>query len=254
MEVLRPEWPIPPGVRAAFTLRQGGVSQAPFATLNLGLHTGDAPEAVRENRRRVREALRLPGEPTWLDQIHGPEVVALGSGTVAERPGTPARADAAVTREPRRICAIQVADCIPVLLAARDGSAVGAAHAGWRGLVAGVLEATVRALPVDPPEIVAWLGPAIGAAHFEVGEEVREAFLRAGAPLQVHPAASAFVPNARGRWQCDLVALARLRLEGLGVRAIYGGNWCTYADPERFFSYRRDGRCGRMAALIWIEN
>jgi polyphenol oxidase len=254
MEALKPEWPVPPGVRAAFTLRQGGVSQAPFATLNLGLHTGDAPEAVRENRRRVREALRLPGEPAWLNQVHGTDVVALGSGAVAERSDSPARADAAVTREPRRICAIQVADCIPVLLAARDGSAVGAAHAGWRGLVAGVLEAAVRAVRVDPSEIVAWLGPGIGAAHFEVGEEVREAFLRGAARTQAHPAASAFAPNARGRWQCDLVALARLRLASLGIGAIYGGNWCTYADPERFFSYRRDGRCGRMAALIWIEN
>jgi polyphenol oxidase len=246
-EWLTPEWPAPGGVRAAFTLRQGGVSSAPFATLNLGLHTGDQPEAVEENRRRVREVLRLPAEPAWLDQVHGAEVVALGAIEAAARPVGPPRADAAVTREVRRVCAIQVADCIPVLLAARNGCAVGAAHAGWRGLAAGVLEAAVRTLALQPSRIVAWLGPGIGAHHFEVGEEVREAFPHAGV-------GSAFVRNSRGRWQCDLAALARARLQALGVHAVYGGNWCTYADAARFFSYRRDGRCGRMAALIWIEN
>jgi polyphenol oxidase len=270
MEILTPEWPAPSGVRAAFTLREGGVSEPPFATLNLGLHTGDAPHAVKENRRRVGEALRLPGEPAWLDQVHGADVIALGPGRTMVQPSAPPRADAAVTREPRRVLAIQVADCLPILLAARDCSAVGAVHAGWRGLAAGVLEAAVRALGVGPSAILAWLGPGIGAAHFEVGEEVREAFLHHGdggriaggspgplparARAQPHPAASAFVRNARGRWQCDLAALARLRLEGLGVRGVYGGNWCTFADPARFFSYRREGRCGRMAALIWIEN
>jgi YfiH family protein len=157
-----------------------------------------------------------------------------------------APADAVVTRTAGRVCAVQVADCLPVLLASRDGVAVGAAHAGWRGLAAGVLEAAVRALGADPGEVLAWLGPAIGPAHFEVGAEVREAFLKGGPA-----AAAAFTPNARGRWQCDLPALARQRLAALGVRQIHGGAWCTYADPAQFFSYRRDGRCGRMVALIW---
>ncbi len=252
-EIITPEWPAPPGVRAAFTLRAGGVSEPPFDTLNLGLHTGDAPEAVMENRRRVRQALQLPAEPRWLDQVHGAQVVRLGA---REEEAQPPCADASITLEPGRLCAIQVADCIPVLLAARDGSAVGAAHAGWRGLAAGVLEATVRALRalrVEPSEMIAWLGPGIGRSHFEVGDEVRAAFVGAAAPALADPgASSAFTRNARGRWQCDLAALARRRLEALKIREIHGGNRCTYADATRFFSYRRDGRCGRMAALIWI--
>jgi polyphenol oxidase len=247
LEIVTPEWPAPRGVRAAFTLRAGGVSKPPFDTLNLGLHTGDAPEAVMENRRRVCEALRLPAEPTWLNQVHGADVVRLGAGESC--------ADAAVTREPGRVCVIQVADCIPVLLAACDGSAVGAAHAGWRGLACGVLEAAVRelrALAVKPSGMMAWLGPGIGPAHFEVGDDVRAAFL--GAARADPGASSAFVRNTRERWQCDLAALARRRLEALGIREVYGGGWCTYTDATRFFSYRRDGRCGRMAALIWIES
>ncbi len=269
LPVIAPDWPAPPGVRAALTLRQGGVSAPPFDALNVGRHTGDAPEAVDENRRRIRQALQLPSEPRWLAQVHGADVVSLdrdepgGPAADAARPGSvpraaesgaepcvaePPRADAAITRVPGRVCAIQVADCMPVLFAARDGTAVGAAHAGWRGLAAGVLETTVRALAAEPARLLAWLGPAIGPDHFEVGEEVRTAFLRSD-----EGASSAFVRNARGRWQCDLYALARRRLAALGVGGVYGGGWCTYADPVRFFSYRRDGRCGRMAALVWLE-
>lgn len=243
IEVIEPPWPMPPRVHAAFTLRTGGVSAAPFDSLNLGAHVGDAPEAVKENRRRLRQRLRLPAEPAWLQQIHAAGVADLDRD--AQQSAAPGVADAAVTRREDRVCAIQVADCIPVLLAARDGSAVAAAHAGWRGLAAGVLEATV--LAVGGVDICAWLGPGIGAGHFEVGEEVRAAFVD-GDPQ----AASAFTPNSRGRWRCDLAALARTRLLKLGVREISGGDCCTYADAERFFSYRRDGRCGRMAALIWL--
>jgi hypothetical protein len=200
--------------------------------------------AVRESRELLREWLRLPAEPVWLQQVHGVEVSDLDRRDVLDPP----TADAAVTREPGRVCVIQVADCMPVLFAARDGSAVGAAHAGWRGLAGGVLEATVRKLGVAPSEVLAWLGPAISQEHFEVGDDVRNAF------VSYDPsAASAFVPNARGRWQCDLYALARLRLAALGVRHVSGGGWCTFADPARFFSYRRDGQCGRMAALVWIS-
>lgn len=278
LPVLRPEWPAPPQVRAAVTLRAGGVSRAPFDTLNIATHTGDALEAVAENRRRVRSALALPAEPAWLAQEHGAEVVDLdryvrelrsGMNSAQERDakvgrldgdrdggplpaggvaGEPFRADGAVTRSPGRICVIQVADCMPVLFAARDGTAVGAAHAGWRGLAAGVLEATVRALGADPANLLAWLGPAIGQSHFEVGEDVRTALASRDPRVD-----SAFVRNARGRWQCDLYAVARARLRGLGVGEVYGGGWDTFADAARFFSYRRDGRCGRMAALVWIE-
>lgn len=252
IEVIRPDWPAPSWVRAAFTLRHGGVSRPPFDTLNLGLHTGDDPAAVAENRRRLRQTLQLPAEPAWLAQAHGTTVVRLDGPEVAPGPDPP-RADAVIARTPSRVCAIQVADCIPVLFAARDGTAIGAAHAGWRGLAAGVLEATIGALGAEPyctppAGLIAWMGPAIGPDRFEVGDEVRAAFL-AGDP----GAGLAFTRNVRERWQCDLHALARRRLGAAGVRDVYGGGSCTYADPGRFYSYRRDGPCGRMAALLWIE-
>jgi YfiH family protein len=254
VQILTPEWPAPPQVRAAFTLRSGGVSAAPFDSLNLGAHVGDEAAAVAENRRRVRARLSLPEEPAWLEQVHGAEVVDLDAAAPVVGPtrhapaaGIPA-ADAAVSRRAGRVCVVQVADCLPVLLAARDGSAVAAAHAGWRGLAAGVLEATVKRLAADPRDLLAWLGPGIGAAHFEVGAEVRQAFLAPDAG-----AADAFAANKRGRWQCDLAGLARRRLATLGIGAVFGGRSCTYSDASRFFSYRRDGRCGRMAALIWRE-
>jgi polyphenol oxidase len=242
-DLILPDWPAPAGVRAAFTLRTGGVSRPPFDSFNIGAHVGDEPPAVEENRRRLRDRLELPAEPAWLTQVHGWRVADLD----AEGPsGSLAPADGAVARAPGRVCAIQVADCMPVLFAGADGSAVGAAHAGWRGLAGGVLEAVVGAMRAPREGLLAWLGPAIGQAHFEVGEEVRAAFLAADPG-----AAAAFTANPRGRWQCDLYGLARRRLAALGVEQIYGGAWCTHAGPERFFSYRRDGRCGRMAALIW---
>jgi YfiH family protein len=230
-------------VRAAFTLRSGGASAAPFDSLNLGAHVGDSPAAVAENRRRVCQVLNLPAEPAWLEQVHGTRVADLD---VCGEPETPA--DAVLTRKPGRVCAVQVADCMPVLFAARDASAVAVAHAGWRGLAAGVLEATVARLGVAAGGLIAWLGPAISGRHFEVGGEVRAAFLGADGG-----ASAAFTQNARGRWQCDLAALARRRLAALGVTEVSGGAWCTYAEPARFFSFRRDGRCGRMAALIWLD-
>jgi polyphenol oxidase len=257
-KIIEPDWPAPARVRSAFTLRTGGVSGAPYDSLNVGAHVGDVSTAVEENRRRVRERLRLPGEPVWLQQVHGVEVADLDvaearrgdAGAEAPLPLALgfARADAAVTRAPGRVCVIQVADCMPVLFAARDGSAVGAAHAGWRGLAGGVLEETVRHLGVPAAQLVAWLGPTIGQQHFEVGDEVRAAFVS-----HDPDAVSAFESNARGRWQCDLYSLARRRLVALGIRDVLGGGWCTYADAARFFSYRRDGQCGRMAALIWTE-
>jgi YfiH family protein len=260
-----PDWPAPAGVRAAFTLRTGGVSAAPYDSLNMGAAIGDSAEAVAENRRLVSEGLRLPSEPGWLEQVHGTHVVTL---TVGGDAGTPAReraglagtaglraagavpkGDASVTWGPGRVCAIRVADCMPVLFAALDGSAVGAAHAGWRGLAGGVLEATVERLGVPASQLIAWMGPAIGQANFEVGDDVRTVFMAAD-----RDADSAFAPNARERWQCDLYALARRRLEAMGVAGVYGGGWCTFADSERFFSFRRNAQTGRMAALIWIES
>lgn len=238
--LLVPEWSAPATVRAACTLRTGGVSAAPFASLNLGLHVGDEPAAVGENRARVSAALSLPGEPCWLAQAHGTRVANLDAETA------PAPADAAITRASGRVLAIQVADCMPVLFASDDGAVLAAAHAGWRGLAAGVLEATVAAMQCDPRRISAWLGPAIGARHFEVGAEVRAAFV-----AQDARAAEGFIRNARGRWNCDLLLLARARLAALGVGAVSAANLCTYDEPSRCFSYRRDGRTGRMAALIW---
>lgn len=245
--LLETEWVAPAGVRAAFSLRSGGASAPPWDTLNLGVHVGDDPAAVVENRRRLANALRLPAEPLWLDQVHGHAVFDLDRMGRPE-PGVRPQADAAVTRGVAAVLAIQVADCLPVLFASDDGRVLGAAHAGWRGLAAGVLEATVKAMQVPPERLCAWLGPCIGPAHFEVGDEVRAAF------LAVQPDAElAFVPNPRGRWQCDLPRLARARLGRLGLGELAGGQWCTAADPVRFFSHRRDQRTGRMAALIWRE-
>jgi YfiH family protein len=238
--ILHAGWEAPPGVQALCTLRTGGVSAPPWDSLNLGAHVGDDPGSVTENRRRVAAALGLPREPAWLDQEHGVRVADL------DQSSEPGPADAAITREPGRVLAILVADCMPVLLAGEDGAVLAAAHAGWRGLSAGVLEATVAAMRTEARGIRAWLGPAIGAAHFEVGAEVREAFTAHAAE-----AAAAFAPNPRGRWQCDLAWLARARLAALGVQRVWNAAVCTYADRQRCFSYRRDGRTGRMAALIW---
>jgi len=239
------DWPLPAGVRAAFTTRQGGASQGEWSSLNLGAHVHDAPEAVEENRRRVRALLRMKAEPAWLSQVHGVAVCDLDSIKARELPAT---ADAAITSGRDHACVVMVADCLPVLFASRDGQKTGAAHAGWRGLAAGVLEHTVLALGVPGAQLTAWLGPAISREHFEVGDEVRQGFV-----AQDAGAAAAFTANARGKWQADLVALARRRLNALGIDDVHGGTWCTFADPARFFSHRRDGKGGRMAALIWRE-
>ena len=265
---LEPEWPAPPGVRALSTFRSGGVSTARYASLNLGDHVGDSLQAVGENRRRLKAAAGLAAEPAWLTQVHGTNVVdldaartrpvgqadhdAAAAGTVfpaelgASEPLGPA--DAAFTRRRGRVCAILTADCLPIMLAADSGDLIAAAHAGWRGLAGGVIEATVEALQVAPERLVAWLGPAIGPEHFEVGAEVREALVKGDLGAE-----AAFVPNARGRFMADLNALARRRLAALGVSRIYGGGHCTYADGERYFSHRRDGVTGRQATLIWLE-
>jgi YfiH family protein len=239
---LTPEWPVDPRVRVISTLRGGGVSSGPYASLNLAAHTGDDPARVAENRRRLRQAAGLPAEPLWMEQVHGCGVVACGPSQ-----GTP-RADAAHTATPGCVCAVMTADCLPVVLADREGNRVGIAHAGWRGLAGGVVEATVAALGVDPARLAAWLGPAIGPAAFEVGAEVRDAFMKCGPG-----AAAAFAANPRGRFQADLYGLARWLLARAGVADVYGGEWCTHSDDERFFSFRRDGATGRMATLAWLD-
>ncbi len=241
-EWLKPDWPAPPTVHAASSLRTGGVSEPPFDSLNLGTHVGDSAEAVRTNRQRLRAALQLPSEPCWLEQVHGTSVVEADSWS------TPPKADASIARAAGQVCAVMTADCLPILFCSRSGDRVAAAHAGWRGLAGGVLESTVSSLGLPGSELMAWLGPAIGPAAFEVGDEVRIAFLAQDARAE-----QAFRPGYRAdHWLADIYQLARLTLARLGVQAVYGGGWCTYADSARFFSYRRDGRCGRMASLIWM--
>lgn len=239
---LQPDWPAPPGVRAASTLRMGGISQPPFDDFNLALHVGDDPQAVQSNRQRLRDLLHLPAEPCWLEQVHGSSVVEAGTWT------TPPQADACVARRAAQVCVVMTADCFPVLFTSLDGDRVAAAHAGWRGLAGGVLDSTVSALGLPGSQLMAWLGPAIGPRAFEVGDEVRIAFTARDAAAE-----RAFVSQRPGKWLADLYALARLELARLGVQAVYGGGECTYFDEARFFSYRRDGRTGRMASLIWME-
>jgi YfiH family protein len=235
-----PDWPAPAGVQSLQTTRQGGVSLPPWDSFNLGDHVGDSPLSVAQNRARL--ASRLPAEPCWLEQAHGARVMNLDGG----HDGHPA--DAVVSRIPGRVCAILTADCLPVLFCDRDGSVVAAAHAGWRGLLAGVLENTLTAMQKSPEQIFAWLGPAISGAAFEVGGEVRAAFLE-----KDRGATTCFRVVTPDKYLADLYALARRRLQGCGVRAIFGGEWCTHADPVRFFSYRRDGQTGRMASLVWLD-
>lgn len=234
------DWPAAGPVIAGTTLRSGGVSEGAYTSLNLGAHVGDDERRVAENRRRLIEQLALPGEPRWLRQVHGTEVVR------DPLPGSRPQADAAVTSQPGSVCAVLTADCLPVLLCDVDGREVAAAHAGWRGLLAGVLEKTVSAM--DSDRLLAWLGPGISQAAFEVGAEVRAAFVE-------HDPASGryFRENDRGRWQADLYGLARQRLAAVGVHDVHGGGRCTYSEADAFFSFRRDGQCGRMASFIVIS-
>ncbi len=242
MQFVIPDWPAPSSVRAASSMRTGGISRAPFDSLNLAAHVSDDPAHVIENRRRFHAELQLPAEPFWLQQVHGSAVLPVASEK------SPRAADASYTDRSGAVCAVLTADCLPVLFAATDGSKVAAAHAGWRGLAGGVLEATVAALQVPAHRLMAWLGPAIGPRRFEVGDEVRSAF------ASIDPAAvTAFVASPRGRWQADLYRLARQHLNRLGVEAIYGGDRCTFEERAAFFSYRRDGECGRMATVIWRD-
>ncbi|MCJ0975390.1 peptidoglycan editing factor PgeF [Pseudomonas sp. PS1] len=236
---LVPAWPAPHRVRACVTTRDGGVSQAPFEAFNLGDHVGDDPQAVAANRQRLQDTLGRA--PAWLKQVHSTVVVRAEAGACPE-------ADASWADELGVACAVLTADCLPVLFCDREGSQVAAAHAGWRGLAGGILEETVTAMAVEPGRLMAWLGPAIGPGAFEVGGEVRDAFVAS------HPAAlQAFTPSHNdGRYMADLYCLARIRLAACGVAAVYGGGFCTYREP-RFYSYRRAPSTGRFASLIWLE-
>ena len=235
-----PDWPAPERVRALITTRSGGASRGIYADFNLGERVGDDARAVTKNREALRGL--LPSEPVWLRQVHGTRVVEAVPGSLGEE------ADAAVARAPGRVCAVLTADCLPVLLADEGGTVVGIAHAGWRGLAAGVIENVVRAMGVAPESLIAYLGPAIGAAAYEVGTDVFDAFVLANSD-----AAGAFLPHGSGKFLADLNLLARQRLTRLGVGSIHGGNLCTYRDTGRFYSYRRDGVTGRMASLLWME-
>lgn len=239
------DWPTLPGVRALTTLRSGGgVSPPPFDRFNLGLRCGDEPAAALHNRALLMQWLALPSPPHWLHQVHGTEVLRFdGPPDCADEPV----ADAAVTSTPGVVLAILTADCLPMLLAARDGSEIGAAHAGWRGLAAGTVEATVAAMRTPADALMAWLGPAAGPASYEIGDEVRRAFVERDPQADV-----AFVPTRPGHWRVDLYALARQRLAACGVHDVHGGHHCTVSEPRRFFSHRRDGRSGRMATLAWL--
>ena len=239
-----PDWPAPPSVRTVATTRNmPGASKPPFDAFNLGSRCGDEPAAVEANRAALVDALALPARPRWLRQVHGIDVFDADGEASSDEP----EADAAVTHRAGIVLAVLTADCLPVVFRADDGDAIGVAHAGWRGLAAGVLEATVAALRAPPQQLVAWIGPAIGAASYEVGEEVRAAFVDADAG-----AAAAFASTRPGHWLCDLPALARRRLAHTGVARVHGGGFDTFADA-RFYSFRRDRETGRFATLAWIE-
>ncbi|MCD9047451.1 peptidoglycan editing factor PgeF [Luteimonas sp. MHLX1A] len=269
---LAADWPAPSGVTAFTTLRHGaGVSLPPFDSFNFGLNSGDDASAVRSNRGSLASLAGLPTPPCWLRQVHGTQVVRFGETAghpssvngktwhEASDTGSPhvgvdnggvPEADASVTAAPGVVLAILTADCLPVVFAAKDGREVGAAHAGWRGLAGGVLEATIAAMATPATQLQAWLGPAAGPEAYEVGAEVREAFI-AGSTQ----AAAAFVATRPGHWKVDLYALARQRLlaAGIGADSIHGGGLCTISDAARFYSHRRDQRTGRMATLAWIH-
>ncbi len=241
---LRADWPAPAGVMAGCTTRRGGVSRGPWAALNLATHVGDVAADVQQNRDLLMRGLALPHEPIWLEQVHGREVYEaeqqLAAGTVT--------ADAVFTRQPGVVCAVLTADCLPVLLASRDGGEVAAVHAGWRGLAAGIMESTLSRFRTPAANLLAWLGPAIGAEEYEIGAEVYGAFVANDPGSE-----AAFTATRPGHWRADLYALAHRRLKRAGLEQIFGGGFCTYRQVDSFFSYRRDGTTGRMASVIWRD-
>ncbi len=240
-EIIRPDWNLPSRVKAMSTTRLGGVSEGLFASLNLAGHVDDDPRRVEENRQILGSYLNLPAEPAWLEQTHSIRVIDLDYQQLRD-------GDAAVTRKPGQIAVVMTADCLPVLFSNAAGDEVAAAHAGWRGLLKGVLEQTVFAMQSAAHDVHAWLGPAIGPLSFEVGEEVYRAFIEEDASIE-----SSFTANRPGHYLCDIYSIARRRLNKAGISHIYGGGFCTYQDRERFFSYRRDHQTGRQASLIYFD-
>ncbi|MBQ0725383.1 MAG: peptidoglycan editing factor PgeF [Cycloclasticus sp.] len=243
MDLISPSWPAPECVKALTTCRQGGFSQAPYASLNLALHVDDDPTTVAKNRARVSRRCSLPSEPIWLEQVHGVKVVDLDR---IDKSST-LQADGSLSRQANTVCAVMTADCLPILLCKSDGSAVAAIHAGWRGLLSGVVENAIASLG-EAEKILAWLGPAIGPGRFEVGEEVRRAF-----HLKSNVMAQAFKASENSKYLADLYALVRITLIQQGVKRIYGGDYCTYNQPDKFYSYRREPITGRMASFIWLQ-
>lgn len=239
LPLITPDWPAPANVKAFQTTRQGGVSTGVYASLNLGDHVKDLLQHVAANRQLL--SAYMPSEPVWLNQVHGIRVIDAALSSCLES------ADASFTSRKQVVCVTMTADCLPVLLCDQAGTAVAAIHAGWRSLCDGVIEATVAAMPVEAGQLMAWLGPAIGPDAFEVGEEVRAQFIAKDAQ-----AASAFKPHGE-KWLGDLYAIARQRLQSLGITQVYGGGRCTFSEPETFFSFRRDGDTGRMGSFIWLE-
>ncbi|MDO9267921.1 MAG: peptidoglycan editing factor PgeF [Methylobacter sp.] len=252
---LTPDWPAPANIHAATLLRTGGVSCGPYASLNPAMHVGDDAELVKQNRQVIKELLNLPGDPVWLDQIHSNRAVQADLSFAKEGRGGLPKADASYTAESAVVCAVMTADCLPLLVCAADGSQVAAIHAGWRGLLAGVIGNTITSMqsPLPPlckrggrGDFLVWLGPAIGPDCFEVGAEVRNAFLEKSAAF-----IKAFKEQNNGQWLADIYQLARIDLAMLGIDKVYGGGFCTVTEHERFYSYRRDKQTGRMATLIW---
>ena len=241
IETIQPNWSVPSTIQACCTTRQGGVSAAPFNSLNLALHVGDDPDLVAQNRKLLRDQLELPAEPCWINQTHGTQTVTLERDASRD-------ADAAVTRVPGTIAVVMTADCLPILLCNRTGSEVSAVHAGWRGLQAGVVQSALATMNSPNHQLIAWIGPGISQACFEVGDEVRTAFIDLMPHAQIF-----FNANRRGRWQCDLAGLAEQVLKAQGVGEIYRDSHCSYRDADGFFSYRRNATTGRMASLIWIK-
>lgn len=237
-----PKWQVPRAVQMAITTRRNGFSAAPFAGLNVSDNVGDDPQAVDKNRCYLHDALSLPSDPLWLQQQHASDVLLCESNDDCRT------ADASISFESGYVCAVMTADCLPVLFCDKEGTRVGVAHAGWRGLLSGVLDNTAAALDCPPQQLCAWLGPAIGPDAFQVGDDVRDAFVQLDSNN-----AWAFLPDNTGYWLCDIYQLARIRLRALGLVDIYGGSYCTYRDSANFYSYRRDGVTGRIAALAWLQ-
>ncbi len=237
---LQPDWPAPANIKAATTLRKGGFSTGQYHSLNLAMHVGDDVDKVQQNRALIQSSLNLPAEPVWLEQVHGNKVVNAATAGINEQ------ADASYSDRLGVVCAVMTADCLPLLLCDTEGSCIAAVHAGWRGLLAGVIANTVKAMNKD--DLLVWLGPAIGPTWFQVGREVKDAFVN-----QDSDYSAAFTAQSREKWLADIYQLAKIHLAALGITGVYGGDFCTYSEPERFYSYRRDRQTGRMTTLIWRD-